>query len=208
MKARLRAGQRVVSLYQEVDRDRSDIQRVSSELAVSNRRLQEMAQTDPLTELPNRRYAMDRIAQEWEHATRSNRPLACLVVDLDDLKGINDNNGHEIGDAALRLAAAGMKDALRVCDVVCRVGGDEFLVICPDTTLEAAIVCAERVIAAVAAVQVPAASGAVSLTVSVGVAMRTADMGNPDALMKVADVGAYLAKRAGRNCYMAPQIKK
>lgn len=208
LEARLRAGQRVVLLQQEIERDRTDIQRFAAELAVTNRRLQEMAQTDSLTGMPNRRYAMDRLQQEWAESIRTGRGLACLVVDIDDFKGINDNNGHDIGDAALRLAAAAMKNALRVNDVVCRTGGDEFLAICPDTTLEAAMVCADRVRTAVAAVRIPLPQGDMGMSVSIGVAVRENGMANPDAMVKVADQGVYKAKAAGRNQFAATQSKK
>lgn len=205
LEARLRAGQRVVLLQQEIERDRTDIQRFAAELAVTNRRLQEMAQTDSLTGLPNRRYAMDRLQQEWAESTRSGRSLACLVVDLDGFKGINDNNGHDIGDAALRLASAAMKNALRTNDVVCRTGGDEFLAICPDTSLDAAMICADRVRAAVATARIPIPGGALGMTVSIGVAVCDETMDGPDALVKVADQGVYQAKAAGRDRYMAVQ---
>lgn len=205
LEARLRAGQRVVLLQQEIERDRTEIQRFAAELAVTNRRLQEMAQTDPLTGLPNRRYALDRLQQEWGESMRTGRPLACLVVDLDGFKGINDNNGHDVGDAALRLAAIAMKEALRIHDVVCRTGGDEFLVICPDTTLDAATRCAERVCAAVAKKRVPIPGGDMEMTASIGVALREPEMMNPDALVKVADEGVYQAKANGRNRCVASQ---
>ncbi|MDE2599954.1 MAG: diguanylate cyclase [Rhodocyclaceae bacterium] len=207
LEARLRAGQRVVLLQQEIERDRTDIQRFAAELAVTNRRLQEMAQTDSLTGVPNRRYAMDRLQQEWAEVVRTGRSLACLVVDLDGFKAINDNNGHDVGDAALRLASTAMKNALRVNDVVCRTGGDEFLAICPDTSLEAAMVCADRVRAAVAAARVPIPGGDMGMSVSIGVAVRADGMGNPDALVKVADQGVYQAKAAGRDRYAAPQFQ-
>lgn len=206
LEARLRAGQRVVLLQQEIERDRTDIQRFAAELAVTNRRLQEMAQTDSLTGVPNRRYAMDRLQQEWAESVRTGRSLACLVVDLDGFKGINDNNGHDVGDAALRQASAAMKRALRANDVVCRTGGDEFLAICPDTALEAAMVCADRVRAAVAAVRIPIPGGELGMSVSIGVAVREDGMPGVDALVKVADLGVYQAKTAGRNRHVATQF--
>jgi diguanylate cyclase (GGDEF)-like protein len=206
LEARLRAGQRVVLLQQEIERDRTDIQRFAAELAVTNRRLQEMAQTDSLTGMPNRRYAMDRLQQEWAESVRTGRSLACLVVDLDGFKGINDNNGHDVGDVALRQASAAMKRALRTNDVVCRTGGDEFLAICPDTSLDAAMVCADRVRAAVAAVRIPLPDGDMGMTVSIGVAVREEGMKSADALVKVADQGVYQAKAAGRDRYVATQF--
>lgn len=201
LEARLRSAQRVVQLQQEIERDRADIQRFAAELAVSNRRLHEMAQTDALTALPNRRYAIDRMAQEWNEAQRSGRSLCCLVIDVDSFKQINDNYGHDAGDTVLRWAAKTMKGALRGNDVVCRTGGDEFLVLCPDTTLDAAMMCAERIREGIAALHVEhsLAPQGLPVAVSIGVAVRDADMANPDTLIKVADQGLYLAKNKGRN---------
>ena len=89
--------------------------------------------------------------------------------------------------------------------MVCRTGGDEFLAICPDTALDAALVCAERIRAAVAAARIPLPGGELGMTVSIGVAVREADMANPDALVKVADQGVYQAKAEGRDRYVAVQ---
>ncbi|WP_261379343.1 HDOD domain-containing protein [Denitratisoma sp. DHT3] len=143
--ARLRGGQRMVNLQREVERDREEIRRFAADLAIANRRLQQVARTDSLTSFPNRRYAMERIQQEWKAAERNQRALCCMVVDVDCFKQINDRYGHDVGDAALRHAAAVLKEGLRAQDVICRTGGDEFLIICPDTSLEPAMKCAERV---------------------------------------------------------------
>ena len=128
--------------------------------------------TDFLTGFPNRRYAMERIEQEWASATRSNRSLACLVIDLDEFKRINDAHGHDVGDVVLRQASIALKRGLRAHDVISRTGGDEFLVICPDTTLTAAIACAERVRKSVASTTVVAGNVEIHPSISVGVAVR------------------------------------
>lgn len=203
--ARIRAGQRVIKLQQEIERDREEIRRFAAELAVTNRRLQEVALTDALTGFPNRRYAMERIAQDWAASGRSGRPLACMVIDVDEFKQINDAYGHDVGDAVLRQTALALKQGLRAQDVVCRTGGDEFLVICPDTSLDQALACGERVRRAVDAV--PIVSGMLELkaSISVGVAVRLDDMADAEALIKVADQGLYLAKQRGRNRVAATQ---
>jgi diguanylate cyclase (GGDEF)-like protein len=197
--ARLRAGQRVIKLQQEIERDREDIRRFAAELAVTNRRLQEVALTDVLTGLPNRRFAMERIHQEWSLAARANRALSCLIVDIDEFKRVNDTYGHDVGDSVLRHIAKLLKDGLRTHDVISRTGGDEFLAICPDTGLPAALICAERLRRAVEAA--PISSGMLQLrgTVSIGVATREPTMVDTDALIKRADQGAYVAKQQGRN---------
>lgn len=197
--ARLQAGRRVVRMQQEIERDREELRRFAAELAVSNRRLQEAALTDVLTGLPNRRYAMERLQQEWAGAARSGHPQACMVIDLDELKQVNDIYGHDIGDAFLTQTSAAIRGALRAQDVLCRTGGDEFLVICPDTDLHAALACAERVRRAVEGRPVEAGLLRLKGTVSVGVAERQPEMADADALIKQADQGAYLAKQRGRN---------
>lgn len=197
--ARLRAGERFIDMQREIAHDREEIRHFASELSVSNRRLQEMALTDTLTGLPNRRYAMDRMQQEWAAATRSQRPVACMVIDVDEFKLINDNFGHDVGDSVLRQAAALVKGSLRGQDVVCRTGGDEFLVICPDSALESALACAERVRCAIETASVQVGSTSRTLRLSIGVAARAPGMRDPDELIKVADQGVYRAKGLGRN---------
>lgn len=197
--ARLRAGHRVIRLQQEVERDREEIRRFAAELAVTNRRLQEVALTDQLTGFRNRRYVIDRIAQEWSASTRTHRPLSCMVIDIDEFKQINDSHGHDVGDAVLRQASNAIKHALRAQDVVARTGGDEFLVLCPDTDLPAALQCAERLRMAVHATQVTVDDLRLRVSISVGVAQRDAAMADADAMVKRADQGAYVAKAQGRN---------
>lgn len=206
--ARLRAGQRVIRLQQEVDRDREEIRRFAAELAVSNRRLQEVALTDALTGFPNRRYAMDRIQQEWQVSSRTRRALSVMVIDVDQFKYYNDSHGHDLGDAVLKRVATMVKGALRAQDVVARTGGDEFLVICPDTSLDAALACAERVRFAVENARTPVNGISLRISLSIGVASRDGQMSEPDALIKRADQALYLAKEKGRNRVMSAQVSR
>jgi diguanylate cyclase (GGDEF)-like protein len=203
--ARLRAGQRVVMLQQEIERDREEIRRFAAELAVTNRRLQEAALTDVLTGFPNRRYAIERFQQEWQATNRSKRPLACMVVDIDNFKSINDTYGHDVGDVVLKQTALAIKSGLRAQDVVCRTGGDEFIVICPETDLAAALVCGERARKAVASVRIAPGEREIKASISVGVAVRDAKMPDIDALIKCADEGVYKSKQQGRNCVVTIQ---
>lgn len=203
--ARLRAGQRVIRLQQELDRDREEIRRFAAELAVSNRRLQEVALTDSLTGFPNRRYAIERMQQEWSASSRTRRPLSGMVIDVDQFKSYNDTHGHDVGDAVLRQVATSIKGALRAQDIVARTGGDEFLVICPDTGLDAALACAERVRFAVENAPLTVGAQVLHMSVSIGVATRDTVMTDPDALVKRADQALYLAKNKGRNRIMTAQ---
>lgn len=207
LQARLRAGHRVVQLQNEIERDREEIRKFAAELAVTNRRLQEMALTDILTGCPNRRYAMERIKQEWLTSERTKRPLSCIMVDVDHFKKTNDTYGHDVGDAVLQQTAAALKTGLRAQDVVCRIGGDEFLVICPDTDMAAALLCGERIRSAVEAAAMQFGEVKFNGSISVGVATRTAVVADIDALIKIAGQGVYLAKQRGRNGIAATQIE-
>jgi diguanylate cyclase (GGDEF)-like protein len=197
--ARLRAGQRVVMLQQEVERDREEIRRFAAELAVTNRRLHDAALTDVLTGFPNRRYAIERFQQEWQASSRNKRPLACMMIDVDSFKKINDSHGHDVGDTVLRQTAQAIKSGLRAQDVVCRIGGDEFLVICPETDLAAAMICGERVRQAVSGLKIMAGTLSFQGSVSVGVAVRDSGTTDINLLIKRADEGVYAAKQYGRN---------
>ncbi len=205
--ARLRAGQRIVRLIEERERDREELRRFATELSISNRRLEEMALTDVLTGLPNRRHAMARIEQEWAASMRSRRPLACMVIDLDQFKQVNDIYGHDVGDAYLTQVASAIRGAVRTHDVVSRTGGDEFQVICPDTDLQAALACAERIRRAVEQSPIVAGARRLKACMSAGVAEREVSMPNADALIKRADEGVYLAKQQGRNRVASPQSR-
>ncbi|WP_297361914.1 diguanylate cyclase [Thauera sp.] len=203
---RLRACVRMLVLQQELEHEREELRNFAAELSISNRRLQEAALTDPLTGLPNRRQAIDSMEAEWATATRHNRAFSAMIVDLDGFKAINDTHGHDVGDMALRHAAAALRSGLRTQDLICRTGGDEFLVLCPDTELKAAMVVAERLRLAVQARAVDTGGPQIFLTASVGVAMRVPEMAGVDALIKCADDGVYRAKQRGRNCIAALQL--
>jgi hemerythrin len=131
---------------------------------------------------------------------RDGTPLACLMIDADGFKVINDTHGHDAGDAVLRALSAQLQHAVRTDDIVCRLGGDEFLIICTGTPLSGALKLAEAVRSEVAALRVPAGAGVWRGSISIGVAARTDAMKGVDDLMKEADLGLYAAKRNGRNC--------
>lgn len=199
LKARLRAGQRVLQLQEEISREREELRRVASELAVTNRRLQRLALTDTLTLLPNRRYGIDSLEQEWATAKKKGRPLTCMLIDLDHFKRINDTYGHDAGDSALKQAAAVLKDTTRVQDIVSRIGGEEFLVICPETSLKAAAQDAEYIRKAFESSAFKVGSATQQITVSIGVAEYHSGMTDFSALLKAADEALYQAKQQGRN---------
>jgi diguanylate cyclase (GGDEF)-like protein len=195
LEARLQAGKRVAGLQAELRQEREEIRRISAELAAITQQLREVGMTDLLTGCRNRRYAMERLQQEWALAVRSERPLACMVIDIDNMKQINDAHGHAAGDTVIKLCASALRGEMRAQDVLARSAGDEFLVICPDTALDAALACAERMRAAVETLTIVDGERTVHGSVSIGVAMRDATTPDTDALIRLADQSAYLAKR-------------
>ncbi len=170
------------------------------ELLEANHQLENMAMTDVLTGLPNRRHAMLVFQAEWSKAVATGQALACMMIDADGFKSINDNFGHDAGDEVLRRLSVKLRETVRNDDIVCRLGGDEFLIICGNTTLEGAMQTAEKLRHAVSLMRVAAGGGVWSGSVSVGVAVRHDGMKGVDELLKTADKGVYLAKHKGRNC--------
>jgi diguanylate cyclase (GGDEF)-like protein len=158
-------------------------------------RLAEMAETDALTQLPNRRKLMETLRDEVAQAHRSRSPLSLLMVDIDHLKKINDAYGHPAGDAAIRYVADTLTRRRRVTDLPARMGGEEFAMLLPNTDLHAARTTAERICREVADTEV---LGVGKVTVSVGVAtLRSVDDG--EVLIRHADERLYAAKTGGRN---------
>jgi len=158
-------------------------------------RLQEVARTDTLTGLLNRRALQDRLGEEFARAVRHRLPLSVLLVDVDKLKELNDRAGHRTGDLALQETASAVRTGSRIDDVCARWGGDEFVVLAPATARGEALHLAER-IRLTAGLKRPE-----GLTVSIGVV--TLDPGHPysspHALMSHADAALYEAKALGRD---------
>lgn len=194
--SRMKAGERIIRLQREAERHHEELRNIATELSASNRRLQELSVTDVLTGCPNRRYALERLQQEWSAASRRDTPLSCLIIDIDWFKQINDLYGHDQGDEVLKEIAAALRTGVRAQDVVCRVGGDEFWVICPDADMEAATACAERLCQAVDKLKIR--GGKIKCSISVGATERLPDMTGPQALIESADRNLYRAKREGR----------
>jgi diguanylate cyclase (GGDEF)-like protein len=197
--ARIRAGQRIINLQQDLLKERKELERSTAELAKVNRRLQHLAHTDLLTALPNRRYALMRLEQEWSATQRFNRPLSVLMLDLDFFKLINDSAGHDVGDQVLAHTAKIMRETIRTNDVACRLGGEEFLIIAPNTDSAAALLLAERIRQTTEARQLSQVTLPQTVTVSIGVSSSTDCKSGWGELVKMADRAVYQAKEKGRN---------
>jgi two-component system cell cycle response regulator len=165
-------------------------------------RLEMLAHTDPLTQTHNRRALMERLTEEMERARRYGLYLSVLMVDLDHFKAINDSYGHVVGDEVLRGVSATLQREARAVDVVARFGGEEFVVVLPETAAEGAMSLAERIRARIASTPpVPGGEyGWLRVTVSIGVATVPAPgVSTPEELIGVADEALYRAKAEGRN---------
>ena len=203
--ARLINAQNLVSLQGAVRAVRELAVSSSGEWARTNRRLQHEALTDVLTQLPNRRYGMDRFAQEWSVATSSALPIACMMLDIDHFKKVNDQNGHDIGDLVLRQIATAIQASCRRSDVVFRYGGEEFCVICPSTDRKDAAQLGERIVSSVRSCLYGGPENQFPVTVSIGIAVRQANVSEPDDLIAAADKALYVAKESGRNCVVVAE---
>jgi len=161
----------------------------------------EMAVLDPLTALHNRRYMSSHLKTLFEESASRGKPLSVLVLDIDHFKAINDNHGHDAGDAVLREFGMRLKRNIRGIDLACRLGGEEFVVVMPDTDLDRAYVVGERLRQCIAALPFFAGErhGSLSVTASVGVAALEFPDDTPDLILKRADQALYCAKRDGRN---------
>lgn len=201
--ARLNAAQRVVALQSAVRTERESVIRSSSEWARNNRRLLQEALTDPLTRLHNRRYGLDRFQQEWSFAVHSDAPLACLMLDIDHFKSVNDRYGHDAGDKVLVQVARVIQRTCRKDDVVFRFGGEEFCIVDPGTPLAEAVRLAERIVRTIRTEKFGKEDAPFQVTLSIGVAARDASDADMNALIARADRALYAAKASGRDRVMA-----
>ena len=164
--------------------------------AKSRAQLEHQAQTDALTGLLNHRYFHERLRAELQRASRSHLPVGLLMLDIDDFKRVNDIHGHAAGDEVLVRLADSLRGSARGSDVVCRIGGEEFAVILPETDANSASQLAIRMRQRMAA---QAVDGLGELTVSIGFAEGPADASNPRELVACAEAAMMTAKASGKN---------
>jgi putative two-component system response regulator len=199
MLTRLRAGLRAVALYGEISDRHQGSRQLNEQLSDLNQRLERLAITDDLTGLYNRRQAMHRLEEHWALCDRYQRPVAIVSIDIDHFKNVNDEHGHSAGDLVLKSVADIMRECVRTTDTLCRIGGEEFLIILPCQTTQEAEVCANRCRTAVADHVFEYNGVKIRATISAGIASRRTDMVQAADLLKEADNALYAAKHAGRN---------
>ena len=188
------------------DDDAAVVQFFASQLAITLQnsllfdQMNTMATTDNLTGILNRRRFFEISEKEFERTRRYKRPLALILFDIDNFKEVNDSHGHLIGDQVLRGIAGTVSKSIRTVDTLCRFGGDEFLLILPETSLGEALGISERLRQKISELVVVTAAGQLQLTVSAGVAVSAGDP--KDSLEKLvarADSAMYLAKSSDRD---------
>ncbi|EJT07112.1 PleD family two-component system response regulator [Rhizobium sp. CCGE 510] len=179
--------------------------RYNDRLRASVKQTIELAVTDPLTGLYNRRYLDNHLNVLFNRSMARGRPLSVLITDIDRFKQVNDTYGHDGGDEVLREFANRVRSTIRGADLACRYGGEEFVVVMPDTSPEIAAAVAERLRTAIesAPFMLKHAGEALNVTASFGIASRIAAVLTPDQLMKQADLALYEAKNTGRNRVVA-----
>ncbi|WP_449245041.1 GGDEF domain-containing protein [Desulfobacca acetoxidans] len=180
------------------------IARLTRKVAAAQEKLVKMASVDDLTRLHNRRFFFEQFGQEVERAKRYRRSLSCIMLDIDHFKAINDTYGHLLGDQLLIDIAQILHDNCRLSDLAARYGGDELIVLLPETEAAGAIAIAERIRKLVAQHQIVGEKGEViRATVSIGVASLGAgqlqDIDHYDRIIRYADDALYRAKTGGRN---------
>ena len=176
--------------------------RAASRLVRMQKQFRQLAETDALTGAANRRAFMHRLEMETEQARRHGSAVSVVMIDLDHFKLVNDTYGHAIGDRVLIETVKVVQKCLRDRDLLGRLGGEEFAVVLHDTPIEHAALAAERIRAAIEAMEISTDAGvAVPVTTSLGVSAATADTGldTPESLLLAADEALYEAKHSGRN---------
>ena len=176
-------------------------------VAIENARLfyevQQLAILDDLTGVFNRRHLLEISEQEFRRAKRFGRKLSLVMMDIDHFKQVNDTHGHAVGDEVLGALAERCQNNIRNVDVLGRFGGEEFVIILPETMLAEAIQITERLCSQIADFPIETSIGPVNLTASFGIACYSPDVEDLYALLRNADIALYSAKRNGRNRFRA-----
>ncbi|OKY76134.1 MAG: hypothetical protein BM485_02475 [Desulfobulbaceae bacterium DB1] len=195
-----RLASAISRMGEEIARQQNELLRTNAELVKTNRELQELSNTDALTRLCNRRFLLETLTKEYRRARRYGHELSVLMIDADHFKQVNDRHGHLCGDTVLISIADTLKKTVRNTDLVARYGGEEMIVLLPETGREQAIRIAEKLRKEIASSVIPCDDEQISITVSIGVAAYPENnVADPMLLVEAADLAMYKAKKTGRN---------
>lgn len=178
----------------------------TAELSAANERLAQLALTDALTGLLNRRALFDLLRREVEREKRYGHAMALIVFDIDHFKQVNDRHGHAAGDFVLQRVASIAGDVIRHSDAMARYGGEEFVVVAPETDDAQAVHLAERIRTALRSTDIPLNHHVIRVTASFGVASLHPDDATAEDILRRADRALYRAKASGRDCVVADLI--
>lgn len=177
-----------------------ELSNAQSALVAKLGKARRQAMFDPLTRLWNRRGATDLLNAALKEAVKHDHSVGVCLADIDNFKQVNDQFGHQVGDQVLRRVASSIVASVRPQDIVCRYGGEEFLVIVHDTDEKGCVAIGERICASMRELPIQTRDGSVPATISIGVAMRNrGDPVSPDHLVGLADAALYESKRQGRD---------
>ncbi len=194
-----RYGKRALATIRDVTDREALIEKLENKIQENNK-LEQMTLTDPLTQLYNRRYFDEVISREFERSRRHAESLSLMIVDIDHFKQVNDKYGHEAGDIALKYIASLLRELVRYCDVVCRIGGEEFAVVLPNTDIESSMALADRICYEAADHKVVLTGKEfIKLTLSIGVTCLVDDDDEVTDIFSRADSALYHSKQQGRN---------
>ena len=200
IKAKLKSAEKIIHLHKELRKQNLALHKLSAELSLSNRKNEELAITDELTKTYNRRYMIQRFKELLAVAIRNEQPLSCLMLDVDNFKGYNDSYGHDIGDKVLQYLATTIKENSRTGNIVSRFGGEEFVIVCPHTTLDQAKEYAERLRKLISDKPLMLDKELLLfVTVSIGVSTKEKQTTEYETMIQKADKNMYRAKERGKN---------
>jgi len=176
---------------------------LAADIRYAMEKIKQVSDTDELTDIYNMRAFSSILQRAFKQAVRYGHALSVVMIDSDNLKQINDTHGHESGNRLLQHLVRCIREQLRGSDVMARFGGDEFIVLLPETNSKGAVEMAERIRRAVEISRFDIRTGDTNITVSLGVASYPVDGGNLDSILEKADKAMYRAKQRGRNRVIA-----
>lgn len=200
IQARLESAKRIIQLHKDLQQQNLALHKTSAKLTLSNMKNEQLAITDELTKTYNRRYMINRFKELLEVAIRNNQPLSCLMLDVDNFKGYNDSHGHDVGDQVLKYLAKLIQKNSRTGNIIARFGGEEFVVICPNTTLDQATEYAERLRKSISDKPLLLDEELLLyITVSIGLSTKDNLTTEYSEMIRIADQNLYKAKEQGKN---------